>query len=268
MVVTTVTNMKGGVGKSTLSMLLAKFIARTNPEIPVVVIDMDPQAGSTVLLNGTKKLESYTMTDILQAVYDNMYPNDIIYQSFINITEVSPNLYLIPSNQSLVQFVSNGAPTILLGEAIRSIKEVIRQISEKAYIVIDTGNYGQLVTMGIEAADVVLIPMTLSQQTLKPSSITITLALRSGKKLVGVVPSSIGDAKWEKISIESVSKQIKSLPIAKNTDCKFYSGIPYSRYLIRGDWLRSGNIILPDKYCGLAEELLSDIDSIDVLSGV
>ncbi|MBI9051869.1 MAG: ParA family protein [Anaerolineaceae bacterium] len=261
MIAITVTNMKGGVGKTTLSMLLAKYIAADNPDLPVIVIDMDHQIGSTVLLNGTKQPTTPTITNILQAIFDGEDCTGLISEAFINVESVCPNLYLIPADIALAQFATNGSSIELLKQAIDSIKEVIFQNYSDACIIIDTGPLEHFVTMGMEAADVVLVPVTLSDQTLIPSARTIMMSFKLNKKYIGIVPSAVGTAKWESLSIESFSEKLQAHPIAEKSTCKLFQGIPHSRLLIRGDWLHNEKSILPEKFQELVNSMYSEISS-------
>ncbi len=145
--IVTITNLKGGVGKSTLTALLAKYIARHKPFDPVVVIDMDPQCGSTTILSGKKLDPSQpTIYDALDSENNGVPSTEIFESSFLKV-EGEKKLYLVPSSPKLLQFGSNGASTDLL----KYVFESAMNISSDTIILIDTGTMHQLVGMAIAA---------------------------------------------------------------------------------------------------------------------
>ena len=62
-----ITNQKGGVGKTTITIGLAAAVARRRPGHRVLVIDLDPQANATAALEpmGFRAGESLTTSDVL-----------------------------------------------------------------------------------------------------------------------------------------------------------------------------------------------------------
>jgi cellulose biosynthesis protein BcsQ len=57
--VITIASMKGGVGKTTISAMMARYISDKRSS-PVVVIDMDPQRGATITLSERLGLDQHS----------------------------------------------------------------------------------------------------------------------------------------------------------------------------------------------------------------
>ena len=145
--IVTITNQKGGVGKTTTAINLAAGVAVA--EIPVLLLDIDPQANSTSGL-GVDARESR------KSVYDVLI-NDLDPHEAIVKTEM-PFLSLLPSHINLV-----GAEVELVDMDSREqiIKNVLQKLQgEYEYIFIDCPpSLGLLTLNGLVAADSVLIPV-------------------------------------------------------------------------------------------------------------
>ena len=81
--VLTVASMKGGVGKSTLSTMIAKFIVDRRGT-PVTVVDFDPQRGATILLLGAEYARQQSgpgVYEILTSEQENIPSTELFYQA-------------------------------------------------------------------------------------------------------------------------------------------------------------------------------------------
>ncbi|OGF66075.1 MAG: chromosome partitioning protein [Candidatus Fischerbacteria bacterium RBG_13_37_8] len=145
-----ITNQKGGVGKTTTAINLAYGLALLN--ITTLLIDLDPQANA-----------SLTFLDIHREVC-NIY--DVLLDSKIQMKDVihstaSDTLFLIPSRISLAKLESK-----LIGEidAYYRLKEKIKEIKDGYdYIIIDTPPaLGLLTVNALVASDYILIPVQAS----------------------------------------------------------------------------------------------------------
>jgi len=86
----TIASMKGGVRKSTLSTMLAIFVANQR-KTPVTVIDLDPQRGATILLLGARHAKQnggLGTCDILQSEVDHIPSSELFHQARV----VSPTM--------------------------------------------------------------------------------------------------------------------------------------------------------------------------------
>jgi chromosome partitioning protein len=140
-----VTNQKGGVGKTSTAINLSASIAAA--EFKTLLIDIDPQANSTHGL-GVYETEN--------SVYEVLIGAEEVKDCIINT--YMPNLDLLPSNIDLVgaevEIVSFEDREKLLKEALQTIK------NDYDYIVIDCPPSLSLLTLNsLTASDSVIIPV-------------------------------------------------------------------------------------------------------------
>jgi len=145
--VVTVTNQKGGVGKTTTAINLATSVAAA--ELSVLLIDSDPQANATSGLGISPKVSEFNIYNVL---IDKIDPRKAIIQ-----TEM-PFLSILPSNINLVgaevEMVGIDKREKILANIVTSIK------SDYSYIFIDCPpSLGLLTLNALVAADSVLIPV-------------------------------------------------------------------------------------------------------------
>ena len=140
-----VSNQKGGVGKTTSAVNIASFLAIT--ETPVLLIDMDPQGNaSTGIGISNKKLSVYDL------LINNKNINNAIYKTEIDYLDI------IPSNSKLA-----GAEIELVSMFTREtiLKQIIQNIMGKyKYIIIDCPpSLGLLTINALTASNSIIIPI-------------------------------------------------------------------------------------------------------------
>ena len=142
-----ISNQKGGVGKTTSSVNIATYLAAS--EIPTLIIDMDPQANSTSGLG-------IDMDNSTKSIYDVII-KEVSLEGAIQKTSLDC-LDIIPASSQLVgaeiELVSEISREYMLKEALDSIK------GKYEYIIIDSPPSLGLLTLNVlTASDSIIIPI-------------------------------------------------------------------------------------------------------------
>jgi chromosome partitioning protein len=140
-------NQKGGSGKTTTTVNLGAYLAQLGRI--VLLIDLDPQANSTIHLG----LKSH---EIQRSVYDVMM-DEKLFSDVIQHTEIN-NLFIAPANINL-----SGVEIELAGMVGREmiLKDAIEKITNMYdYILIDSPpSLGLLTVNALTAAKEIIIPV-------------------------------------------------------------------------------------------------------------
>ncbi len=148
--IATVANMKGGVGKSTITGQLAMTYSSFG--FKVLAIDFDPQAHLSKIIHLTDEnlLEHPTMKEILS--------NEISYQEAT--IQVTPTLHLIPANLRLSR-LELGLSQMTNGET-RLIGKIQEMAKDYDVVLIDTAPSPSLMNISVLAAsdDVLIVTET------------------------------------------------------------------------------------------------------------
>jgi len=147
-IVFTIANQKGGVGKTTTAVNLAAALAETG--IPVLLIDLDPQANATSSL-GVEKKEGRSLYGPLHGEGDAL--------SLVTPT-AWPNLALIPSEEDLAAAEIEIAQMDNFLLKLRGVLEPVRASGAHRVVIIDCPPaLGMLSMNSLAAADYLLITL-------------------------------------------------------------------------------------------------------------
>lgn len=108
--IVSIINLKGGVGKTTLTVALAEFVAISNPQKKVLVIDLDPQSNSSAALIGEDKWSEHvkngrTLFTLFKDQLDDTVNFDLnasIVKKASNLSGGLPNLHVLPSSLEFI----------------------------------------------------------------------------------------------------------------------------------------------------------------------
>lgn len=150
--VISVLNMKGGVGKTTLTLNLGTELERKNYR--VLIIDLDPQSSLTQFHFGVdQSVELYlknkpTITSVFEGQYEG-----VVYK-------LSENLHIIPSSLRLSKILSEPADIVILG-----FSDFILGIKERYdYVLIDCPPFESVLNRSTyNVSDFILNPVLISK---------------------------------------------------------------------------------------------------------
>ncbi len=142
-----VTNQKGGVGKTTSAVNIAAFLAIT--ETPTLLIDMDPQANATTAFGIDLKSNSKSVYDI---IINNSKIDDCTYDTDIEFLKVIPSCSKLAGAE--IELVSMFTRESILKEALKNV------YGKYKYIVIDSPPSLGLLTINVlTASHSIIIPI-------------------------------------------------------------------------------------------------------------
>ena len=202
--IVTFTSRKGGVGKTVCTTLLARYYAEVEG-MQVIVVDFDASCGVTSIFYAQPfEEEDLSIVDLLQLHEDNQDVQDAFAEALIetgmeNCSHWAQNggrIYLLPSKETLDQAIVQADP-YALREVLTSF-----DLPDNFIILVDTGPEHKNVLMGVNAADIVFLPMMFSRQDIYPAVDTLRVVIKEQllndrAVLRGLVINDYGDTQWE-----------------------------------------------------------------------
>jgi cellulose biosynthesis protein BcsQ len=229
--VVTIASMKGGVGKTTIATMFAKFVAEQRGT-PVTVVDMDPQRGATTLLLGCEHVRKATgpgTYEILGSEQDNIPSTELFYQA-VQQSPYDARIRVVPSDASLAR-LGPDTPRDLLRLALE-----VAPLQEDETVIVDTGPEVTLCEMSIAAADLVFVPITMSHQTGLPTLNTLQAVLLEGRGIGGLIPTMIGSAMWHEKRVDSWREALMNTVTLKRRGIDLLPSMPFSHAIPSGKW--------------------------------
>lgn len=232
MIVITIANEKGGVGKTTTAVNLAAGLAlrlaeRPMPTERVLLVDMDPQGHA--LLSTAFEEHQAQPGDSLAALLTETPPPAT--QRLIRQSLHHPNLFVIPGNRPAMVETARLLPTLMANEnrLERALAPVQKQF---AYVIIDTPpNTGDLLVNALVAADLVLVPVETSYlgvsglRELQNTIEQVRLHFRPELQILGYLPTLCDEQRTETQEIlaelERRYPRLVLPPIHKSTDLAY-----------------------------------------------
>ena len=180
--VITVTNQKGGVGKTTTSINLAFYLAKSGKD--TLLIDFDPQGNASSGLGIDKRELDKSMCDVMLG--------EVKLAEVITKVEKNKHLFVAPTIPELANVEVQMAE---MEDKFRILKHAIETVSDKyEYIIIDSPPSLSLLTVnGMIAADYLLLPVQTEFYALEgvaqllESMNLVKKAMNPDLKLLGVL---------------------------------------------------------------------------------
>ena len=247
-----VTNHKGGVGKTTVSTLLAAYAAR-HTDRKLLLIDADHNRGSSSIFVSGKEPE-FSLFDAFQCYAEDPYDTVSISAAMkkaVVRADGYENLFVLQSSRKLAQITALGLETEALGDMIETA-----HFDRYALVIIDSGTVPCVVSMCVSACDRLIIPIMMSQQCIGPTRNTISLARRKHARVMGLLPVSVGRSRWDRVILENWEDIIRSTP-ELGWELGLMEGIPQSRAVVKAD-LSSGSF--PAQAAAAIEEIFQNLD--------
>ena len=230
--VVTVASMKGGVGKSTLAAMVAKFVAERRGT-PVTVIDLDPQRGATILLLGAEYARQRAgpgVYEVLESEQASIPSTELIAQA-LRPSPYDGRIRVVPSDAALARLRGPETPRELLALALQDAP-----LGADETVIVDTSPDVTFCEMGIAAADIVFVPITMSHQSGVPTLNTLQAILNAEKRIGGLVPTLVGSAKWQEARVESWRTALMETVLLKNRGIEVLPAMPFSHSIPAGKW--------------------------------
>ncbi|MEM7179522.1 MAG: ParA family protein [Spirochaetota bacterium] len=145
MIVVSITNQKGGEGKTTTSINLADGLARRNKK--TILLDIDPQGNSTSIFANNSSLD--------HSLYDVFKAKALVKE--IILPTANEDLFLAPTNMQLAEMETLSGSSV---EAPYLLRDAMEGLDDFDFCIIDCPPSLSIFTINaLVASDFVLIPL-------------------------------------------------------------------------------------------------------------
>ncbi|MGH2083343.1 ParA family protein [Aerococcus urinaeequi] len=198
--VITPSNFKGGVGKTTTSLLLSYILTKHKGK-KVLVIDTDPQENLTYSISTTFKKSLEPNKNVFNACFDDSTIEE-------NIQNITNNLDLLAGEWKMTEFETEANRQYKQSQQKNILSIVISPImNDYDYIIIDTSPYINLVMDNvIHVTDYVVITTQTDsmafESTKRYYDYLLSMANNTDFKLLGVLPYLVGDSSTDKYYLQ------------------------------------------------------------------
>lgn len=250
--IVSIASMKGGVGKTTITALLARRIV-DQQRASVLVIDLDPQRGSTILLLGPgagSKIQPPTIYDVLLNTLERRPPTPAFLQA-IRQSPYHDDIYVLPATGDLARLTRMNIPFNLLKRTLADYP-----LSKDLLVLLDTGSIPTLCVICLAASDLAFIPVTLSQQTAIPTINTLKFCTQLEMQILALIPIMVGKAGWQKGKMEAWREKLRASKALKAMGAQVLTPMPFSQTIVHGKW-RWGKI--PQRFHPTLDEMIDMI---------
>lgn len=252
----TFANFKGGVGKTTTSVMTAYILSKQGKK--VLLVDLDPQHNATDIIFKTYDIDTKEYDSIFEGVLKKDLSNYIY--------EMDKNLHLIPSDLDLVGFSRHlYSSTKDLDKLPFFIDTLLRDIKENYdYVLIDVPpTISDITNNAIVASDYVLLVMQTQEQSFNASIQFIDYmremqAYNPKIDLLGVVPYMIDIRGKVDKAVMKDAKEIFGDVLLENTIMTRQRIKQFGRSGIKNEDTHDATVI--SMYADIVEELTGRIE--------
>lgn len=185
MKVISITNQKGGVGKTTSSINIAYYLAKNKKR--TLLLDFDPQGNATSGLGVDKSKLELTMTDVISG---DKKINEVIVDTKFSGLKLAPSTPTLANTE--VELANQRGRFSKLKEAISSLED------EYDYIIIDSPPSLSLLTVnGFIASDYLILPVQAEFYAMEglgqllESMKLVKKGMNPSLELLGVLPTMV-----------------------------------------------------------------------------